>query len=115
MNAAAHQFARRNDFSVWRYLSQEDRLSLRYLKSLVSAPAQLGERRIQRVRVKDIKPDFENPFIKEANENARVYPYVYILENSLRRIIFEKIGTSQDWWDNKRIVSEEIQNYAKRI
>jgi hypothetical protein len=114
MNASAYEFARRNGFSIWRSLKQEDKLSLRYLKSggAEEEPASKGA---GKMRMKDARPDFETPFIKEANDNARVYPYIYVLENSLRSAILERFGNGLDWWNNKRIVSDDVRDYAARI
>jgi len=115
MNAAAYRFAERKGFSVLRYLSQEDKLSLQHLKPATNSEATSGKARPLARCVKELKPDFETQFSKEANENANIYPHIYILENTLRSVIFEKLGNRTDWWVNKKIVYEEIQNYAARI
>jgi len=115
MNAAAYEFAKRKGVGVFRYLSQGDKMSRQHLKPTIPPEAKAGEPRTRGVVVKEIKPDFESPFIKEANDNAKIYPYIYILENTLRNVIFEKFGKSLDWWKNKTIVSEDIQNYAAKI
>jgi hypothetical protein len=115
MNAAAYQFAKRKGFSVFRYLSQDDKLSLQHLKSATNTEAISGKGRGRTGGVREFKPDFETLFAKEANENANIYPHIYILENTLRDVIFERLGSLTDWWINKKMVYEEIQNYAERI
>ena len=115
MNAAAYRFAERKGFSVFRHLSQDDKLSLQHLKSATNTEAIPGKRRARAREVKEFKPDFETLFSKEANENANIYPHIYILENTLRSVIFEKLGNRTDWWVNKKVVYEEIQTYAERI
>lgn len=115
MNGAACEFARRKGFSVYKSLSPDDKSSLQHLRSTDIAVGQTSRPRVRKVKTNEIKPDFQSPFIKESNENASIYPYIYILENSLRGIIFKKFGTGQDWWNDKRVVIEDVQNYAIRI
>jgi hypothetical protein len=62
-----------------------------------------------------MKADFVSPFVREANRNAKVYPYIYVLENSLRWVILQKLGVEEQWWNDKRVISEDIRNYALRI
>jgi len=117
MNAATYEFARRKGFSIYRYLSSEDKESLQHLKttSTTTGVSQPSKSIVQRVKVLEIEPDFKSPFIREANDNARIYPWIYILENGLRSVILEKFDASKDWWNDKQIVAEDIQNYALRI
>lgn len=115
MNASAYVFARKLDISLWRSLSEPDRVSLQHLGPARGTEV-TGSRRVEvKVRVKDVRPDFVSSFTKQANRNARIYPYIYILENSLRWVILQKLGADQQWWNDKRIVSEDIRDYASRI
>lgn len=47
--------------------------------------------------------------------SAKIYSYIYILKNTLQDVILNEFGTAKDWWRNKTIVSQEIQEYAERI
>jgi hypothetical protein len=114
MNAAAYEFAKRKKFSIYKHLTLEDKLSLRYLKSKPTKEIEISKPKCK-IKITEAEPDFKSQFIKEANENAKIYPYIYILENSLRSIIFKKFGTTLDWWNDKRIVGEDIQEYSRRI
>lgn len=113
MNAAAQEYARTKGFSVYKSLSPEDKKSLQFLKS--GTPAVPTREREFRRRKVDVKPSFGSLFVREANDNASTYFYVYILENELRGIIFDKLGRSQTWWTDEAKVSKEIQEYSARI
>ncbi len=115
MNAAAYEFARRKGFSVYKSLGHEDKKSLQHLTYSGRTATRTAEPSARKVKVVNAKPDFQSPFVQEANDNTTIYPYIYILENSLRSIIFKKFGTGQDWWKDKRVVIEDVQNYAIKI
>jgi len=115
MNAAASEFAKRKGFSVYRYLSDSDKSSLQHLK-ISSNTYQEPKNTVKRQRkVTEPKFDFETPFISDAYNNAKVYPYIYVLENSLRKVIFDHFGKGRDWWQNTKIVPKPIQEYAEKI
>lgn len=114
MNAAAHEFARKKGFSVWRDLKLEDKESLQFIKKSIVTTFPTGKRRIQR-KIKKPSNDLESPFISEAYSNADAYPHVYILENSLRTVIFDEFGRGKEWWEDQKIVPKGIQDYAKTI
>jgi hypothetical protein len=113
MNAAAYAYALKKGFSIYKSLSPEDKKSLQFLKSQ-ALPSTMTKREVG-PRKRDVKPGFKSLFLREANDNASAYVYIYILENELRRMIFEKFGKSQTWWTDKTKVSEGIQQYAARI
>lgn len=115
MNAAAHLFAERKDFGVYRYLSHDDKLSLQHRRTPTPEEPKSVKPRARTVKVKEVKADFASPFISGANDNAKAYPYVYILENTLRDVIFEKFGKGSEWWNDPTIVKKDIQEYATRI
>lgn len=114
MNAAASVFARKKGFSIYKSLRTEDKLSLQHLKTQVTE-ARENKSKSRKIKETYIKPDFKSQFVREANNNAKSYPYIYILENTLRNVIFEKFGSGEGWWNNKQIVGQPIQDYAKRI
>jgi len=58
---------------------------------------------------------FDQTLVKEAEQNREIYPYVYILENSLRNLIQNKFKNVPNWWSNTKIVKQDIQEYAKKI
>lgn len=55
----------------------------------------------------------QDPVEKDAWKNAEIYPYAFVLENSLRNLILTKFSAEVDWWSKK--VSKEVQEYATRI
>jgi len=115
MNAAAYVFADRKGFGLYRYLSTADKLSLNYLKTPAPQESKSVRQQARSVTVRSVKTDFETPFLIEANKNAKAYPHIYILENTLRSVILQILGGKQDWWKDEAIVSKDIQDYAARI
>src|SRR6266571_6679750 len=115
MNAAAYVFADAKGFGVYRYLSPGDKLSLQHLKTPVPVQSSSAVTQKRKVNMRDIKPDLDSPFIGEANDNAKAYPYIYILENTLRAVILRKFEGKPDWWKDQSIVKKDIQDYATRI
>lgn len=116
MNAAAAEFAKLKGIKVNRYLNADDRFSFQYLKhpqDTNTIPVQGGMKKT--IKVTDIKPDFESEFTSEANDNANIYPHIFILENTLRNVIFEKFGKGLEWWNEPKVVKKDIQDYAARI
>lgn len=115
MNAAAAEFAKNKGIKVNRYLNADDRFSFQYLKQPRLAkiiPIQGGKKTI---KVAEIKPDFASEFISEAHNNAKIYQHIFILENTLRRVIFEQFGEGLEWWNDSKIVKKDTQDYAARI
>ncbi len=115
MNAAAAVFADRKGIKVNRYLTPDDRLSFQHLKQIAAVEATPAQGRKKAVAVVDVVPDFGSEFIAAANDNARIYPYIFILENTLRDVILKEFGLSRDWWSNRAIVSVDTQEYAEKI
>lgn len=111
LNAAASAFAKRRGIRVMKYLSEDDRKSLQYLKETNQLKKPTGKSK--KVRVKLATPSYGSAFVSDANKNASIYPYVYILENSLRKLIIDTFSIEQDWWS--KMVSGDVQGYAKRI
>jgi len=114
MDAAGCEYAKRKSFSIYRSLGPADKQSLQFIRQREVTETLI---RKQEMRPKTIseKLDIQTPFIREANDNAAAYFYIYVLENSLRKIILEKLGQGQDWWTDKGKVLEDIQIYAARI
>ncbi|GAG67827.1 unnamed protein product, partial [marine sediment metagenome] len=83
-NAAACIFAESRRFKVMRFLKEADRESLQKVKMLYNKIAQTNIQK--RIKFKPAKLSFGIKFAKDANKNAEVYPYIYILENSLRTL-----------------------------
>jgi len=111
LNAAAKVFADKKGISVMRYLSDDDRKSLRYLKEF-DKPTEI-KIKPQKVQVKTATTSYGRKFLKDANQNASIYPYAFILENSLRELILDIFRGENDWWNKK--VSSDIKDYAARI
>lgn len=59
-------------------------------------------------------PNYETEFIEEANLNNKAYPHIYVIENTLRKIILSIFGDSKDWWIDK-IVSKDVTKVAENI
>lgn len=115
MNAAAYEYAKKREISVFRYLSPEDKASLRFLRNEQNEPQAAVSKAVRRRAVSPPNLDFQTAFEGEAYSNAQSYPYVYILENSLRDVITKKFSAIAKWWENPKFVSSDIQDYAKRI
>jgi hypothetical protein len=110
LNAAAFIYAEKKGFKVWKQLDAEDRLSLQYRKDFPLAPSAT---RVS--RPKKVLPSYGTEFHKDANANAGIYPYLYILENVLRKAILDEFKTTAGWWTNTTYVKKEIQDYASYI
>lgn len=119
MNAAAFVFAQKKDFRVYRYLSPQDKESLKYLKEDKSSDGQEKETLIQksptRKKRKMITPQYGHKYLDDANRNAEVYPYVYIIENTLRDLILDTFKDEAGWWNNAKIVKPDIPKNAEYI
>jgi HEPN superfamily Swt1-like protein len=115
MNAAAYVYAEKKNISVFRYLSPEDKASLGFVREREKEQKLAEESAARPRKVTAPKLDFETPFENDAYFNAQSYPYVYVLENSLRQLVLTKFSVISKWWDNPKFVSVEIQEYAKRI
>lgn len=59
-------------------------------------------------------PNYETEFIDEANLNNKAYPHIYVIENTLRKIILSVFGESKSWWVDT-IVSKEVTKAAENI
>lgn len=115
MNAAAYEYARKKKVSVFRYLTPDDKQSLRFIREDTSeSEASRGSSSKAR-RVSPPETDYSTPFASDAYINAQSYPYVFILENSLRWLISTKYLSIADWWKNPKYVSPDIQDYATKI
>ena len=114
LNAAAYLYAKKKGFKVVRYLDDEDRSSLQF-----TAPEQAVRKQVRQ----SAKPDrrrrrkltFGSSFDDDASANADVYPYLYILENSIRAAILEEFKAVSNWWNNTAYVHKGIQKYARDI
>jgi len=116
MNAAAKIFADKKGISVMKYLNEEDRKSLRYI--LEGEIPKQTIKKTKKINVKNIAPKYGKEFIDDANQNASAYPYIYILENSLRKLILDIFGNEVEWWNNTKIVPKRFRSmlfiYKKR-
>jgi hypothetical protein len=117
LNAAAFIYAEKHHFKVWQQLDSEDRLSLQYRKETTSAKREAQELTLTRrsARLKEVTPAYGADFHREANANASIYPYIFILENSLRQVILDSFKTEASWWNNTDFVKEDIRLYSERI
>lgn len=123
---AAYVLAAQNKIDLSRYLDPNTLTDVRQVMG--SAPVTIIRKvRPQSVPQKQIvlqlgkkleiiDPNLPKKLLAEAEEMAKVYPIIYIFENSVRyfilKIMESKYGT--DWWDNK--VSREIrEKVGKRL
>jgi len=116
-NGAAQCFAKKYGVSVFKYLDNEDKQSISYYKpktSQVFVPRKTSAKS-PKSRKKPLKLPFDQKLVNEADKNMDIYPYVYILENSLRKLILDKFTKIPNWWTNNKIVKQDIQDHAKRI
>lgn len=113
VNAAAYLFAKKHNVSVWRYLKDRDIQSLK--STLQTVNASQTRNGFSQHDIKKSKYLPESEFSSEASKNANVYPYVYILENSLRKLILEKFDKQDNWWADKVLVSNDIRSYAEKV
>lgn len=113
INAAAHLFAEKYGVNVWCYLEEKDIESLRHL------PQEIFPRTTQKPtsmkKMKKVKFISESSFLKDATKNSEIYPYVYVLENELRNLIFKKFEKITDWWEDKKLISDEVREYAEKV
>jgi len=114
LNAAAIEFARRRGIFLFRYLNEDDRRSLQYLVTKPLIKTQIAKPTRKEGKSKEIKIDFKSSHIKSAKDNMKAYFHLFILENSLREVIFEKFGKYIDWWNDKN-VPKGVQEYAEYI
>jgi len=111
INAAAYIFALNKGFKVMRFLTGTDRKSLQ--NNIISYKPVIQSNIRKTIKFTPTKPSFGDNFINEANKNAKVYPYIYILGNSLRTLILNTFSGVPNWWNTK--VSKDIQQYAEKI
>lgn len=113
-NAAAQIAALIKGFSVAKKLKKEDKETLpanlseiieRYKKKRI----EVGKREYKKL----IKKTFQNEIEQQAYQNAKIYLRLYVLENTLRKIIIQTLENEQDWWET--CVPLKIKEYAKRI
>lgn len=116
-NGATQIFAQKYGVSVFRYLDDEDKNSMSYFKPKTQFALATGQtqKRGPRTRKRALVLPFDQKLVNEAEKNMEIYPYVYILENSLRKLILDKFAKISNWWLNNKIVKQDIQDYAKRI
>jgi len=118
-NAAAYILGLIKEVKVWQKLSKEDRESLKpyNVSDIVDKfnnHARKAGSKSRKIRTKEVSITFCEEFVNEANENAKIYPYIYILENSLRKIILNAFKDKKDWWGSKSIHSD-IKDYSRKI
>lgn len=111
LNAAASVFAQKKGFKVNRYLNEEDRKRLQTIKTPAEKTSQ--PKTTKKIKFKPVYPPFGKDFIIAANNNAHAYPYIYILENSLRKLIRDTFSNEDNWWDSK--ATEDAKKHAVMI
>ncbi|MGI0072607.1 MAG: hypothetical protein ACREA3_02200 [Nitrosotalea sp.] len=115
-NASAHIFAKKHGVSVFRHLSDDDKKSLKNYNSPPS-PSSHSKPNTEypRTRKRKLQLPFDQKLVQEAEKNMDIYPYVYILENSIRKLILDKFANKNNWWTDSKIVKQDIQDYAQKI
>ncbi len=114
-SAAAHIFAQRHGVSVFRYLDEDDKKSLKNYNLSPSLTQTRSAKSSLKTRKRPLDLPYDQKLVKEAEKNMEIYPYVYILENSIRKLILDKFKGISNWWSNPKIVKQDIQDYAKKI
>lgn len=112
LNAAAYVFAKKRDIRVMKYLTFDDRTSIQYVRNVSVQPKKTSVKS-NKIKVKPVITSFAKHFLTDANQNADIYPYVYILENSLRKLIQDTFNSESDWWLKR--TSQDVKDYAERI
>jgi len=116
-NAVAQVAAKIKGFSIAHRLKKEDKVPNnlaeivgKYSKKFKGSPTQMEYKKdFSKKAVKS-----QSPLEKEAWENARCYPPLYILENKLRILIFTRMGRDELWW-KKPSINQKIEEYAKNM
>lgn len=112
-SAATYVYAKSKGINVYQQLNDADKQSLTHLQKAPKPDS--SESPTRKIKTKKISLPYAGKFMNPANNNAEIYPYVFILENSLRELIIKKLSGAGDWWNNKKIVKEDIKEYSKRI
>lgn len=118
-NAAAHILALTLGFSCAQKLKKPDKESLpsnlseiisKYAKTKKEIKTFVGHgKKIER-KMKTLK----DILVRDAWNNAVVYPHFFILENILRKLILSQLGYNISWW-KKPYVTDKIIDYANKI
>jgi hypothetical protein len=114
LNAAGYLFAKKKGFKVFKQLDDEDKRSLQFAKPAQQTAPRTGGQR-GGIKSKKIRPTYGGIFVEAANVNGNTYPYIYVLENSLRQTILDAFKAEKGWWTNTTFVDGKIQEYADRI
>lgn len=124
-NAAAHVLSLTLGFSCAKKLKLEDKRSLpSNLSDIVSKYKVAAKNKFGGNRVSQT-PNLSKKFSrkskksvdlidKEAWKNAAAYPFFYSLENSLRKLILNRMGNDMSWW-KRPFVTDKIVEYATKI
>jgi hypothetical protein len=103
---------------VWQKLENEDKKSLSSynISDIVAkyGTSPVSKLQPRKIRIKQTNMKFCEEFMNDANANAAIYPYVYVLENSLRKVILTAFKNETNWWVSKA-VHPRIRAYAERI
>ncbi len=109
LNAAAEIMARKDGFHVWGLLDEKDKECFREKEVQV-----IKVKRSNRNNINEVKRNYTSEFLSEANKNIRAYVDIYVIENVLRKIIFETFGKEKKWW-KEDFVSKDVFNHAEEI
>lgn len=123
--------AQRNGIKLDKYLDEEMIHLIRDLLQQVTPPSQITTKKVERKTGKQAPRqyvirigkqfEFTDPLLprsklSEANEMSDIFPYLYVLENSIREFI-DKIMTDEygaNWWDSQA-PSELRKEVIKRM
>ena len=122
LNAAAEMFAKKRGFTVVRYLSEKDRETMKNIRiTEIKIPAKKKKKQMRTIIIpNEFKLDDPLLSIKklnEAKEMASIYPFLYVLENSIRELI-DKVMISKygkDWFTAKapKGLQDKVKNRMK--
>jgi len=118
---AAYLLAAEVGIDISKYLSEEELKEIRSLTSPKIVKGILAKKETRKIASPYIKgklpvidPFLPNNLIRDAQEMAKIYPILYLFENSVRNfiriILSSKYG--QDWWKNK--IPNKIKKKVKK-
>src|SRR3989344_2789509 len=79
-----------------------------------TATIEKGFKNYKARKIRDIIKNYESEFLSEANKNIKAYVDIYVIENVLRKIIFETFGKEKKWW-KEDFVSKDVFKHAEDI
>lgn len=120
---AAYISASKDGIDLHKYLSSKEvsqirQLSLQYPSEIntkiPNSNSSSDKKSNKKVKQQTFVPNYETEFYDEANLNNKAYPHIYVIENTLRKIILKKFSNNSKWW-KEEIVPKDVIEYAEKI